>query len=77
MAIILGVLNLFDFVYVKREEYGKVKLQLQKKVRHWNHDKIKKIQKIPKTKHGSGSLKKEILFLMIIDSRSGNLFKLS
>ena len=47
LAVILAILNLLDFIHAKRQEYGKIRLQLPKGLRHWNHERIKKVQTIP------------------------------
>lgn len=45
LIIIFACLNLLDYFYAKREKYDRIKLQLPKALRHWNHKWIKKIGK--------------------------------
>ncbi len=46
LAVILGGLNLLDYIHVKRQEYEKVILQLPKPLKHWNYNKIKIVRNI-------------------------------
>lgn len=38
--LVLALLYLRDFVYARRKEYGKIKMQLPGKLRRWNHKRI-------------------------------------
>jgi glutaredoxin len=46
LAILLVGLNLLDFMHIRRQEYEKVALQLPKTVKHWNYEKIRRLQKV-------------------------------
>jgi glutaredoxin len=43
IVLILAVLNFFDFINVKREQFGKIRMQLPVRLRTFNHGMIKKI----------------------------------
>jgi glutaredoxin len=47
LALLLFVLNLIDYINVRKKNYGKVIVQLPKKLRHFNHSLIHRIEKIP------------------------------
>ncbi len=47
LALIFAIMNLMDYINVKREEYGKVVSQLPSKLRQWNHNMIKKLKNTP------------------------------
>ena len=46
LAILLGGLNLLDYIHLRRQEFEKVRLQLPKKLKKWNYDKIRKVHNI-------------------------------
>ena len=47
LALILCILNLWDYRNVKRQEYGKVLVQLPKGLRGFNHRMIEGVKKVP------------------------------
>lgn len=47
LAFVLSILNFVDFWNSKKKNYGKVIVQLPKKLRHFNHAMIKRIKKMP------------------------------
>ncbi|MFQ9396373.1 MAG: hypothetical protein ACLR2E_23055 [Lachnospiraceae bacterium] len=42
LFLFVAVMNFLDFLSVRKSEYGKVRMQLPKKLRHLNHQMLKK-----------------------------------
>ncbi len=49
LALVLSILNFIDFWNAKKKNYGRIIVQLPKKLRHFNHTVIKKLENIPRT----------------------------
>ena len=49
LALALSILNFIDFWNARKKNYGRIIVQLPKKLRHFNHTVIKKLENIPRT----------------------------
>lgn len=49
LALVLSILNFIDFWNARKKNYGRIIVQLPKKLRHFNHTVIKKLETIPRT----------------------------
>ncbi|WMJ86577.1 hypothetical protein [Anaerocolumna sp. MB42-C2] len=49
LALVLSILNFIDFWNARKKNYGKIIVQLPKKLRHFNHTVIKKLDNVPRT----------------------------
>lgn len=49
LALVLSILNFIDFWNVKKKNYGRIIVQLPKRLRHFNHTTIQKLEKISST----------------------------
>ncbi|QHQ59385.1 hypothetical protein Ana3638_00040 [Anaerocolumna sedimenticola] len=49
LALVLSILNFIDFWNARKKNYGRIIVQLPKKLRHFNHTVIKKLENIPRT----------------------------
>ena len=49
LALVLSILNFIDFWNARKKNYGRIIVQLPKKLRHFNHTVINKLGNIPRT----------------------------
>ena len=46
-ALVLSILNFRDYFFAGKGEYGRIKVQLPRKLREWNHHKIGGLKEVP------------------------------
>lgn len=46
-ALFLSILNFRDYFFAGKGEYGRIKAQLPRKLREWNHHKIGRLKEVP------------------------------
>ena len=68
LALLLSILNFIDFWNARKKNYGKIIVQLPKKLRHFNHRVINKLENIP------GMFLLPMLFVLGVVISAGEFF---
>ncbi len=68
LALVLSILNFIDFWNARKKNYGRIMVQLPKKLRHFNHSVIKKLENIP------GTFLLPVLFILGVVISAGEFF---
>lgn len=68
LALVLSILNFIDFWNARKKNYGRIMVQLPKKLRHFNHSIIKKLENIP------GTFLLPVLFILGVVISAGEFF---
>lgn len=71
-AGILAVMNLIDFLHVRKKEFGKVKVQLPEGLRKWNHKMIR--HWITFGEKGNGKVMLTVILLLSLVISAGEFF---
>ncbi len=68
LALVLSIMNFIDFWNARNKNYGRIMVQLPKKLRHFNHSVIKKLENIP------GTFLLPVLFILGVVISTGEFF---